>query len=229
MRYINNRHKEPAELALYRENTPGVSYDGIPKKEKTIIRESLIDEQGYICAYCMGKIINVENYTIEHYITQKRHETSPYSEAEHKKQSLLYSNMSGVCINNGDHCDKKRGNIPFEILDPHRASCEELITYDLQGNIIPSGSEVEKVKKDISTLGLNCKKLINGRTAALDEVWKRFVNEHERSSWSKELFMERAQFYRTKQLKRGKTKFHAYCNYIAWYFEYYAKNYKSKE
>ena len=224
MRYINNRNKEPLELKKFRK-TPGVCYDDFPNKR--CVRISLVDEQGYICAYCMGKI-DADDCSIEHYISQTKHDDSSYTEQEHRDQSLLYSNMSGVCINNGEHCDKKRGNIPFEILDPHKSLCESLVTYNLNAQIIPSGQDFEKVEKDIITLGLNCKKLIDGRNAAKDEVWKRFVEEYDKSKWSKDLFKERALFYRTKHVKRGKSKFHAYCNFIAWFFEYYADNYKSK-
>ena len=75
MRYINKRNKEPKELIEYR-RTPGVAYDDLSGDRKSIIRDSLLDEQGYICAYCMGKIDN-ESCTIEHYISQSRHPDSP--------------------------------------------------------------------------------------------------------------------------------------------------------
>lgn len=226
MRYINNRNAEPKELTDYREGTPGASYNGF--RDKDVIKQSLIEEQGYLCAYCMGKIKDINDCSIEHYISQKKHDASPHSPEYHRKQSLLYSNMLGVCLNNAEHCDKKRGNIPLQILDPHQPSCESLITYSLGGSIISVGDRDEIVEQDLNTLGLNCNKLIECRNAALEEVWNRFAQEHEKKSWSKELFLERAQFYRTKQSKRGKTKFHAYCNYIAWYFEYYAENYNNK-
>lgn len=226
MRYINNRNAEPKKLTDYREGTPGASYNGF--RDKDVIKQSLIEEQGYLCAYCMGKIKDINDCSIEHYISQKRHDASPHSLEEHRKQSLLYSNMLGVCINNAEHCDKKRGNIPLQILDPHQPSCEHLITYSLGGSIISAGDRDEIVEQDLNTLGLNCDKLIKCRNAALEEVWNRFTQEYEKKSWSKELFLERAQFYRTKQARRGKTKFHAYCNYIAWYFEYYAENYRNK-
>lgn len=227
MRYIDNRNREPLELIEYR-RTSGVVYDDLGGEIKDIIRSSLLDEQGYICAYCMGRI-ETNTCTIEHYISQKRHADSPYTEEEHKRQSLLYSNMSGVCKNDSEHCDKKRGNIPLEVLDPHKPTCEKYITYSLDGSIVPVGPEKEKVKKDIASLGLNCNRLIKSRySACVDDVWKRFEQEHEKKNWSKELFLEYANKYRNRQKTRKGMKFHAYCNFIAWYFEYYANNYKNK-
>lgn len=227
MKYINNRNNEPVQLTDYREETPNATYDGLGTDVKDIIRNSLLDEQGYICAYCMCKIDNSSNCTIEHYISQKRHNDSPYSEGVHKRQSLLYSNMCGVCKNDSEHCDKLRGNMPLEILDPHNSSCEELITYRFDGKIVPAGREVDKVNKDIETLGLDCDKLVDLRKAVWDEIWERFKKEHKKEDWSKDMFLDYAQKYRTKQHKRhGIMRFHAYCNFIAWGFEYYADNYK---
>lgn len=224
MRYINNRNKEPQELSDYRDNTPGASYDGF--RDKEIVRKSLIEEQGYICAYCMGKL-DLHACTIEHYISQERHDKSPYTEEEHKKQSLLYSNMSAVCINSSEHCDKKRGNIPLHILNPHKPDCEQLITYNTKGEIIAAGRETEKVKQDICTLGLNCKRLINSRNAAWDEVWGRFKKQYDKKRWTQKLLLEYAQFYKNKkQRKGGGLKFHAYCNFIVWYFEFFASKQK---
>lgn len=227
MRYINPRNKEPKELTEFREGTPGASYDDLGKERKDIIRNSLLEEQGSICAYCMGRI-DIDSCTIEHYISQNRHDESPYPKEEHKRQSLLYSNMSGVCTNKAEHCDKKRINKPLVILNPHLSSCEELITYRLDGSIVPSGREKEKVKKDIATLGLNCKRLRDLRLEVWqDDIWKRFTQEHKKEEWSKELFLKKAEKYRNKLKTRKGLRFHAYCNFIVWYFEYYANNYKN--
>ena len=228
MRFINNRNREPKELSNYRK-TPGVTYDNFP--DKTVVRQSLVDEQGYICAYCMGRI-DTGMCTIEHYVSQTRHQDSPYKEAIHKRLSLQYANMCGVCINNGAHCDKHRGNIPLNILDPHKSNCETLITYELGGKSLPVKVNItvidkEKVQKDIAILGLDCEELKKRREATWDEVLERFKREHEKKEWSKELFLEYANKYRNKQKTRKGLKFHAYCNFIVWCFEHYANNYKN--
>ena len=81
----------------------------------------------------------------------------------------------------------------------------------------------------IQTLGLNCDKLKKCRKAVVDEIWERLKENNPKSTWSKKLFLGYAQKYRTKQIRRGGAKrFHAYCNFIVWFFEYYADNYKQK-
>ena len=42
-------------------------YDELLSSEKDEIKQVLLDEQGYKCAYCMSKI-SMSNSTIEHYI-----------------------------------------------------------------------------------------------------------------------------------------------------------------
>ena len=128
-----------------------------------------------------------------------------------------------------EHCDKKRGNIPLEILNPHDPFCEKHISYRLDGSIIPIGREKDKVQKDIITLGLDSHKLKKLRQSVWDEIWGRFTREHKKEEWSKELFLDYASKYRTKKRRRHSiNKFHAYCNFIAWAFEYYASNCKKR-
>lgn len=122
--------------------------------------------------------------------------------AEHNKQSLLYSNMCGVCVNNSQHCDKKRGNTPILILDPHKSSCELLITYTIDGKVIPINDNNQDVIKDIEILRLNCKKLIKEKVSVKDDIWKRFIKEHTKESWSEELFNTYSNFYYHKQRKK---------------------------
>lgn len=60
-------------------------FDQLPKAS---LRESLLKEQHYLCAYCMRRISNDEKRTtIEHW----------KSLSEHKEQALDYQNMLAVC------------------------------------------------------------------------------------------------------------------------------------
>ena len=222
MRYIDNRNIEPEFLTKYRETTPDAVYEGA-RIDKEKIRKSLLEEQGYICAYCMCKI-DVDSSTIEHYISQEKHECSTLTVKEHHRQSLMYSNMSAVCENNGEHCDKSRENIPLKILDPHKPNCEKLITYNLQGEVVPTGEHKGDVTFDIDTLCLNHKTLCKLRKSVWDEIWSRYKIVHA-DGITRDMLFNEAERYRARFTKRGRSRFHAYCNYIAWGFLYYAENY----
>ena len=68
MFYIN-KDKEPKSLTEYKKSK-NAYFDGFDKKDD--IRQSLLDEQGYLCAYCMRRINSVDEVTIEHYYPQSK-------------------------------------------------------------------------------------------------------------------------------------------------------------
>lgn len=86
MIYINKTH-EPNSLTEYRK-TIGSSYKGLPSHTKDELRESLLKDQGYICAYCMKPIHKVNDTKVEHYIPQEN------------ANELDYHNLLAVCTGN---------------------------------------------------------------------------------------------------------------------------------
>ena len=101
------KSKEPKEWTKYR-LTPGVKYSPIPE-----LREALLKEQGYLCAYCMRRIPTKDSNSdetsrIEHVKSRKNH----------PELQLDYSNMVICCpgaIGDGVsfHCDKSRRRMMF--------------------------------------------------------------------------------------------------------------------
>ena len=83
MIYIQ-KGKEPASLTAYKKQAHAY-YDGCNKDD---IRENLLREQGYLCAYCMRRI-EKEKMKIEHWDPEDN-----LTELER----LDYSNMLGVCL-----------------------------------------------------------------------------------------------------------------------------------
>lgn len=135
MLYINKRH-EPEELI--NDKRHGLkSYIELTNTTKNAIKESLLNEQGYLCAYCMQRI-NMQNATIEHYIAQRSKEL-PIDES----MSIAYSNMLAVCggnVGTGKRkneliCDKHRGNTALTVnpLDEH--SIEKYIIKQMAPSI----------------------------------------------------------------------------------------------
>lgn len=107
------KQAEPKKWTIYR-LTPGVDYEA-----KSELRQSLLQEQGYLCAYCMRRI-PVKDYNsnettrIDHILSREKH-------PEYK---LDYHNMVICCpgaIDNNFHCDKQKGenDITFNLFDDH--------------------------------------------------------------------------------------------------------------
>lgn len=102
MLYIR-KGSEPASLTAYKKQSY-VYFDGCCKED---IRQNLLKEQGYLCAYCMRRI-HAGNMKIEHWYPEDK-----LSEIE----KLDYKNMLGCCEGHiegqkgkDDTCDTHKGN-----------------------------------------------------------------------------------------------------------------------
>lgn len=173
---VIKKGKEPPDLIAYRK-TKYASYENMPKEVHEVVLESLMREQGYLCAYCMCRIPQKGKFpsvTIEHW--------DPQSQTSSDK-TLDYRNMLAVCNGNrGCHadkymtCDARRGNIPLTVnpLDPLTLAS---VQYTSNGKIFSTDPQIDKDLND--TLNLNCVQvgLAKNRHAALktmiDEIHKK--------------------------------------------------------
>ena len=221
---------EPESLRVYRNTTPNATYKGFGNTSD--VRLALLNEQGYICAYCMKRIsLELNDYykpqiEIEHYKSQENFQD----------EGLNYMNMLGVC--NGTvrkesefvgHCDKSRKFIEngkthsweFQKLNPTKKHLSEsLISYDLNGKI-KSVNNNKEVENDLNEfLNLNNKYLIEYRRDALDRARKLFEKNNPKKAdkrWNKKMFDKEIEKYKSRD-KKGMYK--PFCQYIIWYFEF---------
>lgn len=153
---------EPRLLTAYRLK-PGAVYDGpgfTPVKEA--IRKSLLDEQGYICAYCMQRIHDDPLKTkIEHW---------------HSQHSDLDYKMLLACCDGAQgqppamqHCDTSKGHSLLNYNPSNPADCvEDRIRYAADGLM---SSDDEWLQADLKTLNLNTPKLVRYRKGVIQSVW----------------------------------------------------------
>ncbi|MDI6795790.1 MAG: TIGR02646 family protein [Desulfatibacillaceae bacterium] len=155
---------EPIALAQYR-SQPGAVYDGpLFTDVKSRIRDQLLAEQGYLCAYCMQRI-DAASMKVDHWRCQGRYPSS----------SLEYSNMLGCCMGNegqplGDaHCDTRKGDEDISFNPSNPDDHQKLkIRYAGDGTI---GSEDEVFDKEINNiLNLNWVRIKDNRKAVLKAV-----------------------------------------------------------
>lgn len=137
-------------------------------------RKSLLEEQGYLCAYCMRRIREDKDVKIEHY------------HARNAQNELEYTNLLAVCTGNEILKDEKRMVNPDRFTGDTRKKNQKLhinfqsrsdmenIYYDNQGKIYSKNSDFEK---DLNiTLNLNDPYgfLISNRKGALDALKAKF-------------------------------------------------------
>lgn len=120
MIYIQKK-PEPNLLLEYRHQI-NASFDDMDADVKIQLRESLLKEQGHLCAYCMRRITDAKDTKIEHF------------EARTPENELQYHNLLAVC-RGGDggpvkamSCDTKKGNRQI-FINPLNKSDMERIYY----------------------------------------------------------------------------------------------------
>lgn len=182
MLYIIKNPNEPRLLVNEKTQVGITSYEELSTDTKNAVRQSLLEEQGYLCAYCM-KRISIENTNIEHYDPQ-----SCYNGTD-----MLYSNMLGVCDGGQNNfgkgqsrltCDKQRGNKPLTV-DPLDINTINQIKYRKNGIIYSDNSDINTDLN--STLNLNGSEtyLIANRKAVYDIL----VLEIEKNGGKSEAFL----------------------------------------
>lgn len=184
---------EPAAWKAYRE-TPGVDFDAIPE-----LKEALLNEQGYLCCYCMNGI-KEDNMKVEHY---KPRSTYP-------ALKMVYTNLFATCT--GDfctdkHCDTKKENTELTIHPADsRNNCETIVGYSTNGKL----TYPDVYKTDIEdTLNLNNSVLVSNRKGALFGA----ATALQKLGYSKATIEKQINLYRNKN---AKGKFHPYCNTVLW-------------
>lgn len=188
---------EPKGLAELRAESiragesPDQAYKRLRNPLKSIVRNSLVCEQGRLCAYCMSRIppLKKENAAelyihIEHII--------PRNPEDHRDigQGLDYSNMVATCRGYRDNdesrhseesltCDAHKGNKEFRKINPTQSDTLSSIYYTVDGVITSKDPDVRYDLNDILNLNCPSSPLKAERKAALEELLTQIVSVEE--------------------------------------------------
>ena len=173
LRIVKNPRLQPPQSLLnqYRQSDDiNKSYKNSPTNVKDEIRDCLLEEQGFLCAYCMSRI-SFGSMRIEHFLCQDHN----------PEYSLEYSNMLGCCCggeseknkNKHDnlHCDVSKRNTAISINPLNvNPSVDQIIRYSKTGKISTTD---ERYTNDIeTTLNLNYTRLCRNR----EETYEKMMN-----------------------------------------------------
>ncbi len=176
MKYIAKTQTQECRVAIQnfirdkRSRNEKAHYDSFP--DKNLLRLSLLEEQGHICAYCMQRIENNALKTkIEHWKTREDYNTENDFEG-----TLNYDNLLAVCDGKTFdhlHCDSKRSeNNPKLTVNPTNNRLIAQISYLRNGKI---ESQNEAILKDFDEhLNLNLRLLQDNRKKALNDIQRAF-------------------------------------------------------
>ncbi len=206
MIYIK-KGREPFSLTEYKKD-PYAYYDGC---DKDAIRDSLLREQGWLCAYCMRRI-EKRRMKIEHWYPEEK-----LSE----RQKLDYKNMLGVCEGHieghkgrEDTCDAQKGNRMIKVNPCDERTLAGIGYKSKTGEIY---SEDGLIMTDLDeTLNLNSQLhcLPVNRKAKLNAVIGELVRINPNGTWTKarlQAFMEKYSAVDEEGKKRE------YLGIVIWY------------
>jgi len=151
---------------------------------RTDILKDLLDEQGYLCAYCM-RSISLDSATIEHFIGQNYVDDKGNSIG--KKEDTNYDNMLAVChgnfCKNETHCDSSRSKYqdkrPLLNISPLNKQQMNNIKFSQSGVIYYENIDDEsEINFDLNkVLNLNCDNIRNERKKII-KVTKKILSQH---------------------------------------------------
>ena len=206
-----NKKKEPYKWKQYR-NTPNAKYE--PMEE---LRDSLYEEQGYICAYCMRRIPCKDR--IDGKLTQEDHRIEHIKPREHYPELQLdYKNMVACCpghLGDNEHCGRLKSSdeISFSPMD---TAFIATIYYE-DGKIKSSN---ERYTKDIDdVLNLNDEALVKARKYMLAETIALLNRAAGQKPWTKQMVERYIQKYNTMHAENGKMKYHPFCGIVTYYLK----------
>ena len=211
------KSKEPQKWTEYR-STPGVDYQAIPE-----LVDSLLKEQGYICAYCMRRIptkdrvYNKDGVTFSE--TKEDHRVEHIkSRVKHDDLKLNYTNMVICCpghIGDEPHCDRLKGSEDISS-SPLDTMFINTLSYTTDGKIESSNHAYQTEIENI--LNLNTKLLMLGRKEARDEAIKN-VNYlcKKNGTWNKAAIERCLAKYDNMHVNGNKKEYYPYCGIISWY------------
>lgn len=174
--------KEPESLTSYKKQ-PHASYAGYEEKEE--LREALLRDQGYICAYCMRRIEN-DRYSmkIEHWKAQSQLET--------EEEKLDFRIMLGVCdgcrgsTDKYTTCDEHRHNAEL-VVNPLDQTMMDTISYDRNGYIKSTDAGINEDLNNV--LNLNCEQAVSrivlNRKSIYRECQNQLMKIQARGNWKK--------------------------------------------
>ena len=136
--------KEPISLTTYRasiskEDLKSLEkFDTAPSKVKNDLRDKLLEEQGFICCYCMDRIER-RNSKIEHF--------NPRS--LFRIEQLEYTNLFVACLGGQGYspdkqsCDTKKGNDVLKYINL-LSDIEKSIEYKKDGLVFSKDSNIDR-------------------------------------------------------------------------------------
>ena len=186
--------KEPISLTAYRSS---ISSADIQKetiyedyKENAILRKQLLEEQGYVCCYCMSRI-SERTSKIEHFLPQSLF----------RAKQIEYSNLFVACKGGEGtrehYCDTKKDNQCLNNIDLF-SDMEKKVKYFKNGKV----SSLESSETNMSSLTQDMNNILNLNSPVLVQNRKQTYEDFKNNingKWNKSNLQKMIVGYKNKQ------------------------------
>lgn len=217
-----SKNKEPMIYTKYCSNDDA-SFANIDTEAKIALKKSLLEDQGYICAYCMS-VINLDNMKVEHYVPRERiKELSNVKPRRLRSEmdDLVYSNLLAVCKGNQGKneseqtCDTRKANKQLTI-DPQNPRHMQTIEYKRNGTILSTNTDFDSEINEVLNLNnFPYGHLINERQRTLD-AFKAKLSKEYKGTIQKTTLSRLLNYYINK---KNSGKYPPYVGIIIWYLQ----------
>ena len=216
-----DKKKEPASLVEHRSKTNS-EYSNLPSETKNELRLQLLEEQGYICAYCMKRIKDNNNTTkIEHFNSQHPPKAPSDQQDKALEEQLKYSNLLVVCLGNQGQsfeeqtCDTHKGNMylkynPAENNFYNKAKIKYGTNPTITGEIRSEDGEFNQQLNEV--LNLNHNDLKANRASIINGI-KKTLNLSKRAQNASKI----ARIYKIWLSRDKKNQLQEYCGIALFY------------
>ena len=176
--------------------------EGCHEDESYNLRKQLLEEQGYICCYCMSRI-DCNNSKIEHFRPQTK-----YRNFQIDYQNLFIACHGGEGKKGKEqHCDSFKGEDELENINL-LSNIESAIQYSKQGEILSSNKKIDKELN--STLNLNNSILKRNRK----ETYKRLIQNMNKRGWTTQTIKHDISKYKSMD---SNGKYYEFCEMIVYF------------
>jgi len=141
-------------------------WNRLPSNIKNILRQSISEEQGYICCYCEREIVS-KDFHLEH--------LHPKDGNKYPSEQLDYENLLCSCqleLEKGEprHCGNSKGSWfdARNFISPLDPDCENRFIYSFDGHIMPRDTNDTAAGTTINKLQLGIDKLNKSREKAIE-------------------------------------------------------------
>ena len=205
------KNTQPNSLLIYKKS--GGDYNSIPRETKSKLRESLIEEQGYVCCYCLKRIpenkLGLNHTKIEHFKSQTK-----YPDLD-----LEYSNLHLACKGNQGNsrinqtCDTAKSDkdiFHFSLTDN---SLKGDILYARDGTVLSRNDEIDREINDVLQLN-NDQNLKNARKKVRDGLSNSIKRLNKKGKLSEAILKQKLENWKCKNNRKHKEHFPVAVQYL---------------